>query len=186
MKVKTGSSVPRPMEVWNAKVHFDNLLGSKNRPVIVLDKKSEDYIVFMVTSHGHHPETDIKLVDPYEVMLDLSSTVRTDRTFNVSKDRFNYKLGDLSPDDREMVTMFYGKVKGGRRIKTQYVRSGIEPDDLSHIDEMVRDPLRIGCHGKKLRTDVQGAYALVEPLDMVLRHLLGYHVDMLLYVVRLL
>lgn len=134
MKIKIDSSVPRPMEVWNAKVDFDNLTGAKNRPVIVLDKKGEDYVVFMVTSHGHHPETDIKLVDPYEVMLDKSSTVRTDRTFKVSKSKFNYKLGDLCPDDCEMITMFYGKVKNGRRIKTEYVRSRVQPDDLTHVD----------------------------------------------------
>ncbi len=121
MKYKPDASVPKPMEVWNAKVDFDNFSGAKNRPVIVLDKKGESFVIFMVTSHGHHPETDIKLVDPYEVMLDKSSTVRTDRTFAVEKSRFNYKLGDLTDDDREMVQMFYGRVKNGRRIRTEYV-----------------------------------------------------------------
>jgi len=121
MRFKADTSTPRPMEVWNAKVDFDGSSGAKNRPVIVLDKKSESFIVFMVTSHGHHPETDIKLVDPYEVMLDKSSTVRTDKTFTVIRPRFNYKLGDLSPDDCEMVQMFYGRVKDGKRIKTDYV-----------------------------------------------------------------
>ena len=121
MRFKADTSTPRPMEVWNAKVDFDGSSGAKNRPVIVLDKKSESFIVFMVTSHGHHPETDIKLVDPYDVMLDKSSTVRTDKTFTVIRPRFNYKLGDLSPDDCEMVQMFYGRVKGGKRIKTDYV-----------------------------------------------------------------
>ena len=121
MKYKASSDVPRPMEVWNAKVDFDNMSGAKNRPVIVLDKKGDGYIVFMVTSHGHHPETDIKLVDPYEVMLDKTSTVRTDRTFNVDKARFNYKLGDLLSDDVEMVSMFYDRVRNGRRIRTDYV-----------------------------------------------------------------
>ena len=121
MKLKTAKSDPRPMEVWNAKVDFDNMSGAKNRPVILLDIKKDDYIVFMVTSHGHHPETDIKLVDPYEVMLDKTSTVRTDRTFKLDKARFNYKLGDLAPDDVEMVSMFYDRVRNGRRIRTEYV-----------------------------------------------------------------
>ena len=122
MKYRQDSSVPRPMEVWNAKVDFDNLTGAKNRPAIVLDKKGDSYVVFMVTSHGHHPETDIKLVDPYEVMLDSSSTVRTDRTFTIDKGRFNYKLGDLGDDDVDMITMFYNRVKNGKRIRTDYVR----------------------------------------------------------------
>ena len=120
MKVRD-SGIPAPMEVWNAKVDFDNLSGAKNRPVIVLEKKGDGFTVFMVTSHGHHPETDIKLVEPYEVMLDSSSTVRTDRTFKVDRKRFNYKLGDLSADDCEMVRMFYGRVKNGRMIDTPYV-----------------------------------------------------------------
>lgn len=143
MKFREDGSAPRTMEVWNAKVDYDNFSGAKNRPVIVLDKKGESFIVFMVTSHGHHPETDIKLVDPYEVMLDKSSTIRTDRTFTVERKRFNYKLGELMPDDQEMVSMFYSRVKNGKRIKTQYVRSGIQPDDLPHVDEVVRHPLRI-------------------------------------------
>ena len=123
MKLKTESSTPRPMEVWNAKVDFDNNSGAKNRPVIVLEKKGESFVVFIVTSHGHHPETDIKLVDPYEVMLDKTSTVRTDRTFSIPRARFGYKMGDLCADDCEMVEMFYGRVKGGKRINTPYVRS---------------------------------------------------------------
>ncbi len=120
MKYKAEGSVPKAMEVWNAKVDFDSREGAKNRPVIVLDRKGDEYVVFMITSHGHHPETDIKLVDPYEVMLDLSSTVRTDRTFTVNKNRFNYKLGYLSDDDVDMVSMFYGRVKDGRTIRTEY------------------------------------------------------------------
>lgn len=123
MKFKADTSTPKPMEVWNAKLDFDGSTGAKNRPIIVLDRKGESFVVFMVTSHGHHPETDIKLMDPYEVMLDKTSTVRTDRTFSIPRSRFNYKLGDLSPDDCEMVQMFYGRVKGGKRIKTDYVRS---------------------------------------------------------------
>ncbi len=123
MRFKADQSVPRPMDVWNAKVGFDDSSGAKNRPVIVLDKKGDSFIVFMVTSHGHHPETDIKLVEPYEVMLDRTSTVRTDRTFSVERSRFNYKLGELCPDDQEMVSMFYGRVKGGKKIDTPYVKS---------------------------------------------------------------
>ena len=73
MRFTKDNSDPRPMEVWNAKVDFDGSDGAKNRPVIVLEKGNAGYVVFMVTSHGHHPETDIKLVDPYEVMLDKSS-----------------------------------------------------------------------------------------------------------------
>jgi hypothetical protein len=125
MKIKTDGSQPRPMEVWNARVAFEGSAGAKNRPVIVLDKKGDGFVTFMVTSHGHHPETDIKLVDPYEVMLDLSSTVRTDRTFTIGKEWFNYKMGDLIPDDQEMVLMFYGRVKNGRRIRTDYVKRGL-------------------------------------------------------------
>ncbi|MBO7352056.1 MAG: type II toxin-antitoxin system PemK/MazF family toxin [Candidatus Methanomethylophilaceae archaeon] len=150
MKFKADTSTPKPMEVWNAKLDFDGSTGAKNRPIIVLDRKGESFVVFMVTSHGHHPETDIKLMDPYEVMLDKTSTVRTDRTFSIPRSRFNYKLGDLSPDDCEMVQMFYGRVKGGKRIKTDYVRSRIQSDDLSHVNKVVRHPFGIRCHRKEL------------------------------------
>ena len=185
MKYKADTSIPKPMEVWNAKVDFDGSMGAKNRPAIVLDKKGDDYIVFMVTSHGHQPETDIKLVDPYEVMLDRTSTVRTDRTFTIPRTRFNYKLGDLCPDDCEMIEMFYGRVRNGKRIKSTYVRSRVQSYDLSHVNKVIRHPFGIRGHRKELGTDIQCAYSLVEPGDMVLGHLLRYDIHMLLDVVRL-
>ena len=41
MKLRSQSSGgnPRPMEVWNANVYFDDRSGAKNRPVIVLEKR---------------------------------------------------------------------------------------------------------------------------------------------------
>ena len=186
MKYKADTSVPKPMEVWNAKVDYDGSLGAKNRPTIVLAKKDDDFIVFMVTSHSHHPETDIKLVDPYEVMLDKTSTIRTDRTFSIPRGRFNYKMGDLCPDDCEMIEMFYGRVKNGKRIKSTYVRSRIESDDFAHVDKVVRYPLGIRCHSQELRSDIQRADPFVQPCHMVVGHLLRDDVYMLLDVVCLL
>ncbi len=108
---------PRPMEVWNANVYFDDNSGAKNRPVIVLEKRGDDYTVFMVTSHGHRPETDIRLMDPYEVMLDKTSTVRTDRPFKLPASKFNYKLGDLCDDDAAIVEAIFSRIRETRSYR---------------------------------------------------------------------
>ena len=106
------------MEVWNANVYFDDRSGAKNRPVIVLEKRGEDFTVYMVTSHPHHPETDIRLMDPYEVMLDRTSHIRTDRPFKLPASKFNYKLGDLSYDDSEMIrAIFESRTKDTRQYR---------------------------------------------------------------------
>ena len=112
---KTGH--PRPMEVWNANVYFDDNSGAKNRPVIVLEKRGDSFTVYMATSHGHRPETDIKLMDPYEVMLDRTSSIRTDRPFKLPESKFNYKLGDLSYDDSEMIRAIFGRTKETRQYR---------------------------------------------------------------------
>lgn len=120
MKLRNQSTggTPRPMEVWNANVYFDDGSGAKNRPVIVLEKRDGDYTVYMVTSHGHRPDTDIRLMDPYEVMLDKSSTVRTDHPFKLQASRFNYKLGELCYDDSEMVrAIFESRTRESRQYR---------------------------------------------------------------------
>ncbi len=120
MKLRNQSSGgnPRPMEVWNANVYFDDGSGAKNRPVIVLEKRGEEFTVYMVTSHSHRPDTDIRLMDPYEVMLDASSHVRTDRPFKIPASKFNYKLGELGYDDSEMVkAIFESRTKGTRMYR---------------------------------------------------------------------
>lgn len=113
----SGPANPRPMEVWNANLYFDDRSGAKNRPVIVLEKRGEEFTVLMVTSHERMPETDMKLIDPYEVMLDMSSTVRTDRLFKIPPSKFNYKLGDLGHDDVEMVSAVFERLKDTRSYR---------------------------------------------------------------------
>ena len=107
------------MEVWNANVYFDDRSGAKNRPVIVLEKRGEDFTVYMVTSHPHHPETDIRLMDPYEVMLDRTSHIRTDRPFKLPASKFNYKLKGLTG---ETPTHFFMKYKLNKAA--ELLRSG--------------------------------------------------------------
>ena len=110
-------STPRPMEVWNANVYFDDRSGAKNRPVIVLERRGEEFTVFMVTSHERMPGTDMKLYDPYEVMLDKTSTVRTDRLFKIPPSKFNYKLGDLVEEDVDMVKAVFQRLKENRSYR---------------------------------------------------------------------
>ncbi len=120
MRLKVGGSdagTPRPMEVWNANLYFDDRSGAKNRPVIVLEKRGDEFTVLMVTSHGRHPETDIKLIDPYEVMLDKTSIVRTDRLFKIPASKFNYKLGDLSDEDRDIIVEVFSRLSDTRAYR---------------------------------------------------------------------
>ena len=118
LRNQTQTGNPRPMEVWNANVYFDDRSGAKNRPVVVLERRGEDFTVYMVTSHPHHPETDIRLMDPYEVMLDRTSHVRTDRPFKLRASSFNYRLGELSHDDSEMMrAIFESRTKDTRMYR---------------------------------------------------------------------
>lgn len=129
MKLRNQSTgvTPRPMEVWNANVYFDDGSGAKNRPVIVLEKRGDDFTVYMVTSHPRHPNTDIRLMDPYEVMLDKTSHIRTDRPFKLQASKFNYRLGELCYDDAEMVrAIFESRTKESRQYRRGNYRGGID------------------------------------------------------------
>ena len=108
---------PAPMEVWNADLYFDDKSGSKNRPVIVLEKRDTKFTVLMVTTHPRHANTDFKLLDPYEVMLDKTSTVRGDRLFQIPFSKFNYKLGTLCPEDSEIIEDVFDRLKDTRAYR---------------------------------------------------------------------
>lgn len=114
---RTDRTEPSPMEVWNANLYFDDRSGAKNRPVIVLEKRGDEYTVLMVTSHSRFPETDMKFNDPYEVMLDMSSTIRTDRLFKIPLDKFNYLLGTMVPEDQDMVLRAFDRLKDTRTYR---------------------------------------------------------------------
>ena len=131
MKLRNQSAggTPRPMEVWNANVYFDDGSGAKNRPVIVLEKRGDDFTVYMVTSHPRHPNTDVRLMDPYEVMLDRTSHVRTDRPFKLPASKFNYRLGTLCYDDAEMMrAIFESRTKDTRMYRRGNYRG--DPDSF--------------------------------------------------------
>ena len=108
---------PRSMDVWNARVYFDDLSGAKNRPVIILEKRGSDYTVLMSTTHGRHPNTDIRLYDPYEVGLDGSSCIRTDRLFKLPRDEVNYYMGHMCDEDIEMVSAIFEELKQTRAYR---------------------------------------------------------------------
>ena len=52
MKFKNEQGVPRPFEVWNARLYFDNMSGAKNRPVIDSDNMV-DFHSFIRKAAGH-------------------------------------------------------------------------------------------------------------------------------------
>jgi hypothetical protein len=125
MRYRAEQPHPRPFEVWTARLYFDNMSGAKNRPVIVLEKRNDEFTVLMVTTSTREPENHVKLHDPYEVMLDMSSSVRTDRLFRIPEDKFNYKLGDLVEDDAGMVSGIFEEHKLTEAYKMKAYRRHI-------------------------------------------------------------
>ncbi len=126
LRGQSGGS-PKPMEVWNANLYFDDRSGAKNRPVIVLEKRGNGFIVLMVTSHSHYPDTDIGLTDPYEVMLDRTSRVRTDRLFSIPESSFNYRLGRLCDDDEAIIEVKFQRLKGSEQYRRGRFRWMLPP-----------------------------------------------------------
>ena len=110
------------MEVWNANVYFDDMSGAKNRPVIVLEKRDNEYTILMITSSERMPGRMIKLDDPYEVMLDKTSSVRVDRLFRIPPSKFNYKLGDLCESDAETAKNILEEHKATKAYKRKAYR----------------------------------------------------------------
>ncbi|MBR4226220.1 MAG: type II toxin-antitoxin system PemK/MazF family toxin [Candidatus Methanomethylophilaceae archaeon] len=122
MRFRNEQGSPKPFEVWNARLYFDNMSGAKNRPVIVLEKRDDEFTVLMVTTSTRDPENHLKLHDPYEVMLDMSSSVRTDRLFRIPEDKFNYKLGELVDEDVSEISELFEAHKLTKAYKRKAYR----------------------------------------------------------------
>ena len=142
MRYNAVKAAPRPFEVWNARLYFDNMSGAKNRPVIVLEKRDDEFTVLMVTTSTRDPDNHVKLHDPYEVMLNMSSSVRTDRLFRIPEDKFNYKLGDLVDEDVSLVSGIFDEHRHTKAYKRKAYRAG-----SSHYSDTIEDYSDILAYG---------------------------------------
>ena len=116
-KQSGSKGIPKPFEVWNARLYFDDMSGAKNRPVIVLEKRDDEFTVLMVTTSVRSPGNLVKFKDPYEVMLDMSSSIRADRLFRIPAAEFNYRLGSLSGEDVSLVSGIFAGLRETKAYK---------------------------------------------------------------------
>ena len=75
---------------------FTDLLGSKNRPAVVLINSHEDVTVSFITTQFHwKSEFDVEVEPSFENGLKRKSLIRLNKLATIDKDIILGKLGDL-------------------------------------------------------------------------------------------
>ena len=100
-----------PKEVWYAECPFEEIDGSKDRPVIVIRVNDATCAVLSmkVTSTEPYSEFEIELFDWEKIPLNHKSTADASQVMFIAKEQFRRKIGRLSDDDWENVTDLYGR-----------------------------------------------------------------------------
>lgn len=100
----------REGEVWFASFPLeDDNTKIKRRPVVVLDKDTLGVLSVKVTKHVPRKcdPYDIPILHWSEANLRFASTARVSKVLNLMPDDFIMKIGDLHPDDLEIIEELY-------------------------------------------------------------------------------
>src|SRR5438128_312352 len=92
-------TMPRPGEVWLARIPFTSGAASKLRPVLVLWNDAADAVVAAVTSAPPRSSTDVILLDWASEGLRAASTVRLSRLDCLEQILLRRRLGTISAAD---------------------------------------------------------------------------------------
>ena len=86
-------------EVWLANVRFEDISGTKKRPVLILDKKHGIAVSLKMTTHQPRNASEYALRDWAKVGLRRVTTVRTGKVLHLQNTDFIQKIGRLSDYD---------------------------------------------------------------------------------------
>ena len=96
-------------DIWLARVEFEDKVGSKIRPVLIIDGTRCYVLSLKITSHlpreGY--EGEYRIVNWKEAGLLKPSTVRISKQINLPADSFVKRIGRLTALDRVSISQLY-------------------------------------------------------------------------------
>lgn len=105
---------PSKWEVWFVNMPFDEGIGSKPRPALVIDTQTNYVVVGKMTKHAPRPEFqyEYQLIDWRGAGLRFPTTLRLSKIAELQESDFIHKLGDIQPVDqmhvRELLKIILG------------------------------------------------------------------------------
>lgn len=96
-------------ELWYADFPFEETLGHKDRPVLILSVEPLAILSVKITKHDVRTEDefDVPITRWREAGLVNSSTARISKTMNLPISNFRRKIGDLHDDDKQHILQAY-------------------------------------------------------------------------------
>ena len=93
---------PAKWEIWFVNMPFDEGIGEKMRPALVLDSQGLLVLVGKMTSHPPRNEFSYEyaLIDWQKAGLRCQTTLRLSKRVRLDKSKFLYKVGVLQPVDQ--------------------------------------------------------------------------------------
>jgi len=96
-------------DLWFADFPFEDIIGSKDRPVIVLKIDPLEVLSVKVTTHDIRDEDkyDTPIIKWIEAGLKEPSIARISKTINLTPEKFRKKIGILHSDDTQEIMKKY-------------------------------------------------------------------------------
>lgn len=96
-------------DIWFAEFPFEDMEGSKDRPVIVINVEPLEVLSIKVTSHDlrFKDKFDTPIIKWQYANLKQPSVARISKTIYLTIDKFRRKLGVLHEHDRQAIMQRY-------------------------------------------------------------------------------
>ena len=96
---------PTKWEIWLVDMPFEENIGSKPRPALVLIPKGDNIVVGKMTKHPPRSEFpyEYQMIDWRGAGLTCQTTIRLSKLSRINRASFIQKLGDIQPVDQANV-----------------------------------------------------------------------------------
>ena len=94
-------------DLWFAEFPYEDGMGSKDRPVIVLNVEPLQVLSIKVTSKGIRDEFDVPIIKWREAGLKSESVARVSKAVYLLQGDFRRKIGSIHNDDRQVIMNKY-------------------------------------------------------------------------------
>lgn len=93
---------PRKWEIWFVNMPFEEGIGSKHRPALVIDTQTNYVVVGKMTKHPPRPgyQYEYQMIDWKGAGLRLPTTLRLSKIATLQEADFIRKMGEIQPIDQ--------------------------------------------------------------------------------------
>jgi len=114
---------PNSWDIWLARIDYEEIEGSKIRPILIIDKKAYMILSLKMTSHGPRNNAgEYQIKHWKEAGLNKPTVIRVSKRLTLPYELLEKRIGVLHDDDKENVKAIYEEIYHTKLDVKQNVR----------------------------------------------------------------